>query len=381
MRDISMLIKNYPSISNVFTQEWFEKECKKDKKEMHLLAKQFTFKDKDGSSLDSHSLQYIGYLEILLKNMEDEINSKRNHFFKGLTSEDKNNYLGTLAEIEIGYLFKKMGFKPEFEPSIPGTDNKSDIKFVSDEGLEVFTEVFTRIGPKIEEIHIFSWDDIPGNDNDKLIYFLEQIYDVVLEEIGNIEKIDNGSTIKISAEKNSILLKLNDEKNKVTLEIDDVRTDEFIAKIGMENDEKNDKRNVFWNPAEIREIKFRQPSDFREKIENEIKQLSKSNPGIIALYLESSSIPECNNAINGFLNNVWDKNGNIIEIVDFSIVSAFLIYIRSFSNNKYDVSRKLCLNPRANYRLPDSITKKFEESEIISPQSYDEFFRNPHRSE
>lgn len=92
MIDISIIIKNYPSISNVFTQEWFEKECKKDIKEMHLLAKQFTFKDQDGSSLDSYSLQYIGYLEILLKNMEDEINSKRKHFVKKLI--DKNNYLG-----------------------------------------------------------------------------------------------------------------------------------------------------------------------------------------------------------------------------------------------------------------------------------------------
>jgi hypothetical protein len=128
--------------------------------------------------------------------------------------------------------------------------------------------------------------------------------DVVLEETRHIEKIDNYSTIKISAEKNSILLKFNDETKKVTLKIDDVITDEFITKIGMKNDKKNKKRNVFWDPAKIGEIKFRQPSHFREKIENEIKQLSKSNPGIIALYLESSSIPECNNAINGFLNNV-----------------------------------------------------------------------------
>jgi hypothetical protein len=156
-----MIIKNYPSISNMFTQEWFEKEIKKDKKEMHLLAKQFTFKDKDGSSLDRHSLQYIGYLEMLLKNMKDEINSERKHFFERLT--DKNDYFKTLAEIEIGYLFKNMGVTHfEFEPSIPGTNKTSDIKFVSDEGLEVFTEVFTRIGPEIEEIHIFSWDDIPG---------------------------------------------------------------------------------------------------------------------------------------------------------------------------------------------------------------------------
>ena len=71
---------------------------------MHLLANQFTFKDKDESSLDISSLQYIGYLEMLLKNMKDEINSEREHFFKRLT--DKNDYFKTLAEIEIGYLFK-----------------------------------------------------------------------------------------------------------------------------------------------------------------------------------------------------------------------------------------------------------------------------------
>ena len=286
MRDISIVIKNYPSISNVFTQEWFEKECKKDKKEMHLLAKQFTFKDKDVSSLDSHSLQYIGYLEILLKNMEDEINSKRKHFVKKLI--DKNNYLGALAEIEIGYLFKNMGFKPEFEPSIPGSDKISDLKIVSDD-VEVFVEVSTRKGRE-------------------------------------------------------------------------------ITKMG--------------------EFKFLLPRIFRGKFEKESNQLSKSNPGIIALYLEPSLIPEMNNIIRGFgFDRVWEKNGNIIHIeegehiIDNSMISAVLLYIRSFNNNKYNVFKKLCLNPKADNQLPNSITKKFDESEIINPKSYDEFFNNPHPSE
>ncbi len=239
MRDISMIIKNYPSISNMFTQEWFEEEIKKDKKEMHLLAKQFTFKDKDGSSLDCHSLQYIDYLEMLLKTMEDEINSKRKHFFKGLT-EDKNKYLGTLAEIEIGYLFKKMGFKPfEFEPSIPGTNKTSDIKFVSDEGLEVFTEVFTRIRPEIGEIHIFSWDDIPGKDTEMFIKFLKHKFSIDWITTELIEKIDDDKTIKVSTEMNSLSLRLNNEKTKVNLQIDDDRTDEFIVKT------ENGKLNIY----------------------------------------------------------------------------------------------------------------------------------------
>lgn len=281
-RDVYMLIKNYPNISNIFTQKWFEKEIKKDKEEMHLLAKQFTFKDKDGSTLDHHSLQYIGYLEIILENLEDEINPKRKHFSRGL--KNKNSYLGTLAEIEIGYLFKNMGFKPEFEPSIPENDKISDIKINSD-GVEVFIEVSTRKGREITQMEIFE---------------------------------------------------------------------------------------------------LLQPRIFRGKFEKESSQLSKSNPGIIALYLEPSLIPEIKNIIRGFgFDRVCGKNGNVIRIeegesiIDNSMISAVLLYIRCFRNNKYEIFRKLCLNPRANCPLPDSIAKKFEESEIIYPRSYDEFFSNP----
>lgn len=280
MIDISIIIKNYPSISNIFTQEWFEKEFKKDKKEMHLLAKQFTFTGQDESFLDSHSLQYIGYLEKLLENMEDEINSNRKHFIKKLI--DKNNYIGALAEIEIGFIFKNMRFKVEFEPSISG--RKSDIKIVSD-GVEVFIEVSTRKGPEINKTGPF---------------------------------------------------------------------------------------------------KFQTPDIFRDKFEKESNQLLKSNPGIIALYLEPSSIPERKNIIRGFgFDRVWGKNGNIVHIeegehiIDNSMISAVLLYIRYF-DNKYNIVKELCLNPKAEYQLPNSLIKKFGDSgtKIINPKHYDEFFNN-----
>lgn len=368
MIDNSVIIKAYPNISKVFTQEWFEKEITKDKNEMHLLVKQFTFTGQDGSSLDSHSLQYIDYLEKLLKDMNVEIDSKRKHF-KKLT--DKNCFLSTLAEIEIGFFLKNMGFKVEFEPSISG--KKSDIKIVSD-GLEVFIEVSIRRGPEIEDIYMFSWDDIPGNDNDKLVYYLEHIYDVDLEETGKIEKIDNCNTIKISSEKNSLVLKLNDEKNKVTLETDDGRTDEFIAKIG------NGKLNVYENSTRIGKIKFQQPSSYRDKLFEESTQLSKSNPGIIALYLGPSSIPERKNIIRGFgFDRVWEKNGTIVHIeegehiIDNSMISAVLLYIRYF-DNKYNIVRELYLNPKADNQLPDSLITKFRDfgTEIIIPVEYNE---------
>jgi 3',5'-cyclic AMP phosphodiesterase CpdA len=78
--------------------------------------------------------------------------------------------------------------------------------------------------------YLFSWGEIPGNDNGQLIDFLEQKFDIDWVKTAKIEKIHNCRTIKVSTEKKSILLKLNNEQTKLNIEIDDVRTDELIAK-------------------------------------------------------------------------------------------------------------------------------------------------------
>jgi predicted phage baseplate assembly protein len=64
-----------------------------------------------------------------------------------------------------------------------------------------------------------------------LQFLSNQYYNLDWIETAKIEKIDNGKTIKISYQKNSLLLKLNDEQTKVNLEIDDVRTDKISVKI------------------------------------------------------------------------------------------------------------------------------------------------------
>jgi tetratricopeptide (TPR) repeat protein len=83
----------------------------------------------------------------------------------------------------------------------------------------------------IDNSFLFSWDDIPGNDNQRLIEFLKQTYGIDWARTANIEKIDDGKTIKLSIEKNSLSFSLNIEKTKVNLIINDVRVDEFIVKL------------------------------------------------------------------------------------------------------------------------------------------------------
>jgi len=95
-----------------------------------------------------------------------------------------------------------------------------------------------EINPK----YLFSWDEIPGNDNLRLVEFLKQILDFDWVKTAKIEKIVDGRTIRVFTETNSLLLKLNDEKTEVELKIDDCRTTEFIAKM------ENGKLNIY-NPT------------------------------------------------------------------------------------------------------------------------------------
>jgi hypothetical protein len=98
--------------------------------------------------------------------------------------------------------------------------------------------------------YLFSWDEIPGNDNVKLIEFLRQKFGIDWLRTPKVEKIDLGMIIKISTEKNLLLLKLNNEKTKLFMEINDGRTDEFIAKT------ENDKLNIYSKDFKINLDRF-----------------------------------------------------------------------------------------------------------------------------
>ncbi|MCX6677520.1 MAG: hypothetical protein NTU95_06200 [Methanothrix sp.] len=91
----------------------------------------------------------------------------------------------------------------------------------------------------INSTYVFSWDEIPGKDNERLLEFLAGKFDIDWIKTATLEKIDIGKAIKIYAGNNSLTLKLNDIKNGVILEIQDGRTYKFIAKI------ETDKLNIY----------------------------------------------------------------------------------------------------------------------------------------
>lgn len=126
-----------------------------------------------------------------------------------------------------GYL-KRQIIDPKNQNNPNGLNLKTQYK-VNEVG------VVTHI--KLPKRYLFSWDEIPGNDNGKLIEFLKQKFGIDWVKKAEIEKIDNGNTIKVSTEINHLSLNLNQEKTEVIFKIDDGRTDKSIAK--MENGKLN----------------------------------------------------------------------------------------------------------------------------------------------
>ncbi len=83
---------------------------------------------------------------------------------------------------------------------------------------------------QIEKLNLFSWDEIPGKDESRLIEYLIENFGVNWITTAKIERISHIGTISISTENNSLSLRLNNEKTRVNLTIDDGRTDELPVK-------------------------------------------------------------------------------------------------------------------------------------------------------
>ena len=99
--------------------------------------------------------------------------------------------------------------------------------------------VIYAVEAKLKKEYLFSWDEIPGNDDERIIEFLKDELKIEWAKTENISKIDDGKTIIVSNKEKSLSLKINDEKTKVNLKIYDGRVDEFTVKT------ENGKLNIY----------------------------------------------------------------------------------------------------------------------------------------
>ncbi|ODS40706.1 MAG: hypothetical protein A7315_07905 [Candidatus Altiarchaeales archaeon WOR_SM1_79] len=87
--------------------------------------------------------------------------------------------------------------------------------------------------------YLFSWDDFPGNDSERVLKFLKDNLGLKWVENAEIKKSDDGEVITITNGENSLTFNLKKEENKVTLEISGLGTHEYILK------EENGKLNIY----------------------------------------------------------------------------------------------------------------------------------------
>ena len=101
-------------------------------------------------------------------------------------------------------------------------------------------------GKKVRQIphysegeYLFSWGNVPGSDNGRLLRFLQDDLDITWVENAEIRKSDDGTTIRISKDENAAEIVIDETKEKATLKIRDGRTHDLKAK------EENGKLNIY----------------------------------------------------------------------------------------------------------------------------------------
>ena len=122
-------------------------------------------------------------------------------------------------------------------------------------GLQPYDRFFEPLftyAQELDNLYLFSWEKIPGNDDGRLIEFLIQNFSIEWIKAAKINKNDDGKTIRVTNDTNFILLTLNNKKTNVNLEIDDGRTDKFIVK--MENGELNIYDNLNYGKQDIHDL-------------------------------------------------------------------------------------------------------------------------------
>ena len=80
------------------------------------------------------------------------------------------------------------------------------------------------------ELYLFSWDEVPGADSERLLKYLLNKYDIDWAKTENIRKSDDDKTICIDKGENSAKILLDELNGKATLKIDDGRTHDLKVK-------------------------------------------------------------------------------------------------------------------------------------------------------
>jgi len=150
----------------------------------------------------------------------------------------------------------------EYEPELKIEIKKSSEPVVSDDerimkgftyfpydatlknvGKHLARNVSAEINIFVFKPYFFSWDNVPGNDSEKLLRFLRDDFEIGWAENAEILKSDDGKIISIFKDENSAEIIIDEKKERATLKIGDGRTHDLTVK------KENDKLNIYFKPT------------------------------------------------------------------------------------------------------------------------------------
>lgn len=93
-------------------------------------------------------------------------------------------------------------------------------------------------------VYLFSWDNIPGNDSERLLRYLRDDHDIGWVESAEIRKSDDGKTLHIIKDENLVEIMIDEKEEKAILKIRDDRT--YYLKVKKEKGKLNIYNWVNW---------------------------------------------------------------------------------------------------------------------------------------
>lgn len=123
-------------------------------------------------------------------------------------------------------------------------------------GVEAIMDGWFEPKNKNIDMYLFSWDDVPGNDNEKLVKFLVDYHNTGWAKSAETEicKSDDDKTIHIYKDENLAKMMINKKRGKLTLKISDCRTHELKVK-NLKVKKENGKLNVYKPPGVMKRFK------------------------------------------------------------------------------------------------------------------------------
>jgi len=136
------------------------------------------------------------------------------------------------------------------------------IKSVFETRLATFLQAFES--PELREMYLFSWDNVPGNDSERLLIFLLDDLNIDWAENAEIRKSNDGKIICIFKDENSAEIMIDEENKKATLKIGDGKI--IDLKVKKENGKLNIYREMIERGVEGKEGAPEEPMALKSEI-------------------------------------------------------------------------------------------------------------------